>query len=129
MAEVKRVDYKIARTLAPPVDWRELMRQRRFEEAEPWMLGDTELPDHYGTERYAKAGFYEAWGDHLRPSSAAAAKYEESLRHWRFIASCATSGGEGLQRMLDVERVEKKIARNNDPGNPIVELFRKVFDR
>ena len=90
-------------------DWRAMARQGRFAEAEPSMLEETGGPDPYGDLMLAKAGFYEAWGDALRPSSEAIGKYRLAHTEFAWFASCATSGGEGTARMLDVNRVLRKI--------------------
>jgi len=90
-------------------DWRELVLAGKFAEAEPIMLAETETPDGYGGETVMKAEFYEAWGDSLRDDPAAKAKYWHSHRFWGDYASWSTSGGEGTARMLDVNRVLRKI--------------------
>lgn len=49
-------------------DWRELMRQGKFAEAEALMLTETDVnDDRYGDNTVARAEFYEAWGDQTRP--------------------------------------------------------------
>ncbi len=90
-------------------DWRELVSQGRFEDAEPLMLADTEERDGYGGETVARAEFYEEWGDSLRSGSDAEKRYQQSKGCWGLYASWSTSGGEGTARMLDVKRVLKKI--------------------
>ncbi len=90
-------------------DWRELVLQGRFEEAEPLMLADTEECDGYGGETVVRAEFYEDWGDGLRSGSGAEKRYQQSQGYWGLYASWSTSGGEGTARMMDVKRVLKKI--------------------
>ena len=90
-------------------DWRELVVAGRFVEAESMMLAEALTPDGYGGETVMKAGFYEAWGDSLRDAQAATAKYWQAHHHWADFASWSTSGGEGTARMLDVNRVLRKI--------------------
>lgn len=89
--------------------WREMVEQGKFDEAESIMLADTSEADGYGGETVTRAHFYEQWGDVLAPDGAAEIKYRESHDYWATFASWATSGGEGTARMLDVERVIKKI--------------------
>jgi hypothetical protein len=89
--------------------WRDLIKAGKFDEALPLMLAETEKPDGYGGETVTRAEFYEAWGDSLRPAAEAEWKYWDSHRYWAIFASWATSGGEGTARMLDVDRVVKKI--------------------
>lgn len=90
-------------------DWQEMIKIGRFAEAEPLMIEATSQPDPLGDLLIAKAEFYEAWGDALRPEDAAIEKYNLSLEEWRWFASCSTSGGEGTARMLNVNRVLDKI--------------------
>lgn len=92
--------------------WHLLVALGRFAEAEPLMLAGTPQTaeaDPYGDNTVARAGFYEAWGDTLGQTSAAAEKYHESERFWSLFASWSTSGGEGTARMMDVNRVRTKI--------------------
>lgn len=81
------------------------MEQGKFEEAEKLMLEDTEK-DVTGFETVDRAWFYENWGD----STGRREIYERSLDFYEAFASWATSGGEGTARMIDVKRVQKKIA-------------------
>ncbi|HRJ88294.1 MAG TPA: hypothetical protein PLN05_17220 [Pyrinomonadaceae bacterium] len=90
-------------------DWRLLVDEGRFEEAEPVMLEATSKPDPYGDLLIQKAAFYESWGDALGHTEEAVRKYWLSHAEWAWFASGATSGGEGTARMLDVNRVLKKI--------------------
>jgi hypothetical protein len=98
-------------------DWRDLARQRKFAEAEAAMLAETERETGYGDEVTTRAGFYEDWGDESRNSenkNKAREFYEKALGGFRLFASWAMSGGEGGARMLDVKRVERKIAGLKD---------------
>lgn len=99
-------------------DWRDLARQGKFAEAEAAMLAETERRIGYGDEVTARAEFYEDWGDASRGEDTDKAKefYEKALGYFRLFASWATSGGEGNARMLDMRRVEKKIADLKDAG-------------
>jgi hypothetical protein len=92
-------------------DWRELMRAGRFAEAESLMLAETEKETGYGDEIVTRAAFYESWGDAVRTNTAEAQKhYREAQHGFAIFASWATSGGEGTARMLDVNRVLKKLS-------------------
>ena len=95
-------------------DWRDLVRQGKFAEAEEAMLAETGIRTGYGDELITRAGFYEDWGDRALDKTEARKFYEKSLEDFRVFAACATSGGEGNARMIDVRRVEKKIANLND---------------
>ena len=91
-------------------DWRDLARRGKFAEAEAAMLAETERRTGYGDEVIARAGFYEDWGDSEKDRDKAKGFYEKALNGFSNFASWATSGSEGNARMLDVRRVEKKIA-------------------
>jgi hypothetical protein len=54
----------------------------------------------------------ETIGDHLMPSRPADARilYAAALRSAEWYASCATSGAEGMGRMVEVRRIREKIA-------------------
>ena len=91
-------------------NWRDLVRQGKFAEAEPLMLAETEQETIYGYEVISRAGFYENWGDSFGSKNEAKELYEKSLSGYQLFAFWATSGGEGTARMIDVKRVEKKIA-------------------
>lgn len=43
-------------------DWRDLVRQGKFVEAESLMLTETTQETGYGYEVITRAGFYEDWG-------------------------------------------------------------------
>jgi hypothetical protein len=91
------------------VDWRELVENGNFAAAEEAMRNETEAMDQYGENTVTRAAFYESWGDALGSGGEAAEKYTESVRYWSLFASWSTSGGEGTARMMDVNRVLKKI--------------------
>lgn len=98
-------------------DWQEHVSIGEFEQAEPLILAATEAPDGYGGETVARAEFYERWGDSLDRAPEAERKYWLSHRYFATYASWATSGGEGTARMLDVNRVLRKIEQlGNDRG-------------
>ena len=93
-------------------DWRELVKQRRFAEAEPLMLAEmaTERDqDMYGDNTVARAEFYEAWGDATRDPIEATDHYNQADFYFSMYASWSTSGGEGTARMTDVNRVRNKV--------------------
>ncbi|MBK6749323.1 MAG: hypothetical protein KA956_13500 [Pyrinomonadaceae bacterium] len=90
-------------------DWRELILDGRFAEAEPLMLADTEKRDGYGGETIVRAEFYEDWGNFFRSGPEDEKRYWRSHGYWALYASWSTSGGEGTARMIDVNRVLKKI--------------------
>lgn len=89
-------------------NWRDLVDQGNYAEAEQAMLAETYRGEDFFPLNEIRATFYENWGDRLEGRSKIE-KYEESLSNWQQFASCATSGGEGTARMLDVNRVLKKI--------------------
>jgi hypothetical protein len=91
-------------------DWRELVKQRKFEEAESLMLEETAQETGYGYEVTTRAAFYEDWGDLAENAQESKKHYAEALRGFQIFASWATSGGEGTARILDVNRVLKKLA-------------------
>jgi|SRR5436305_11939019 hypothetical protein len=93
-------------------DWRELVKQRRFAEAEPLMLaalGTERDEDPYGDNIVARAEFYEAWGDATRDPIEATDRYNQADFYFSMYASWSTSGGEGTARMTDVNRVRNKV--------------------
>jgi hypothetical protein len=91
-------------------DWRELMLQGRFAEAESAMLEETGgPPNEWPKDPESQGCFYEAWGDALLPFEEAETKYRRAHGNFSIFASWSTSGGEGTARMTDVNRVLKKI--------------------
>lgn len=77
--------------------------------------------DGWAEEVLACVGLTESAGDAL----AVAGDLHRAVRFWRLAltgweveASMATSGGEGMQRMRDVERVREKLARASGPAPP-----------
>lgn len=90
-------------------DWRDLAKQGKFAEAEGLMLAETDIRTGYGDEVVTRAAFYEDWGDRAANAEEAKKHYAAALRGFENFASWATSGGEGTARMLDVNRVLKKI--------------------
>jgi hypothetical protein len=93
------------------IDWQDLAKQRKSAEAEISMLTETERETGYGYETLTRAGFYEDWGDSCRNKTEAKEHYEKSLSGYQLFASWSTGSGEGLERMINVERLEKKLAR------------------
>ena len=91
-------------------DWTDLKRKGNFAEAEPLMLAETENEVH-GYEILTRAAFYEDWGDAAENPEDARERYKQALAGFQLFASWATSGGEGLARMIDVDRVREKLAR------------------
>ena len=95
-------------------DWRDLARQGKYAEAEKLMLAETEHKTGYGDEVITRAAFYEDWGEHAEDEWEKRRAFEKSLGYFQLFASWATSGGEGSARMIDVLRVERKLAGLND---------------
>ena len=93
-------------------DWSDLVRQGKFAEAEELMLAETEKETGFGNEVVTRAAFYESWGDRAANAEEAQRHYAEALRGFQIFASWATSGGKGTARMLDVNRVLKKIEKS-----------------
>jgi hypothetical protein len=97
-------------------DWKELVKQGRFAEAEPIMLvalSTEQGEDPYGDNTVARAEFYEAWGDATREPLEAVDHYNQADLYFSIYASWSTSGGEGTARMTDVNRVRKKVHNVN----------------
>lgn len=93
-------------------DWRELVKLRRFGEAEPLMLAAVSTEqgeDPYGDNTVARAEFYEAWGGATRDPIEATDHYNQADFYFSMYASWSTSGGEGTARMMDVNRVRNKV--------------------
>ncbi len=93
-------------------DWRDLVRQLRFAEAEPLMEEEYARGDDYGHHLLSRAYFYESWASQMEYDNLQEAirLYKEADREYAMFASGATSGGEGTARMLDVNRIRKKLA-------------------
>ena len=89
-------------------DWKTLVKERKFAEAEALMLADTEPINERDNAR-DRAEFYEAWGDATRDPVAATDHYNQADFFFSIYASWSTSGGEGSARMLDVNRVRNKV--------------------
>ena len=93
-------------------DWKELVKQSRFAEAEPLMLASLGIErdqDPYGDNTAARGEFYEAWGDATRNPIEATDHYNQADYYFSIYASWSTSGGEGTARMRDVDRVRNKV--------------------
>jgi hypothetical protein len=90
------------------MNWRDLVEAGNYFEAEAGMLAETDRGEGVFPLNEIRASFYENWGDRLS-GDAQIEKYEEALNNWQQFASYATSGGEGTARMLDVNRMLKKI--------------------
>lgn len=90
------------------MNWRELVGAGNYAEAEAAMLAETDRGIDMSPDNQIRASFYENWGDALGGDNE---KYREALNNWQQFASYETSGGEGTARMLDVDRVLKKIER------------------
>jgi hypothetical protein len=88
------------------MNWRELVSEGRYAEAEAAMLAETDRGVDMFPDNQIRASFYENWGDALGGDED---KYREALINWQQFASCSTSGGEGTARMMDVNRVLGKI--------------------
>jgi hypothetical protein len=91
-------------------DWRELVKQKRFAEAEPLMMAATDPDkDKTGDGMFDRGQFYEAWGDATRDPIEATDHYNQADYYFSIYASWSTSGGEGTARMTDVNRVRNKV--------------------
>ena len=89
-------------------DWRNLVKERKFAEAEALMLADTE-PINERDNAVDRAEFYEGWGDATRSPVDAIDRYNQADFFFSIYASWSTSGGEGTARMSDVNRVRNKV--------------------
>ncbi len=94
--------------MTPARDWWEVARDGKYAEMEPAMLAETDRGQGFFPECEVRGSYYENWGDTLCGEEQIA-KYREALNYWQMHACQATSGGEGTARMLDVDRVLKKI--------------------
>ena len=93
-------------------DWRDLVRQLRFEEAQPLVEEEYARGDDYGHHLLSRAYFYESWASQMEYDNLheALRLYKEAEREYSMFASGATSGGEGTARMLDVNRLRQKTS-------------------
>ena len=93
-------------------NWRDLMRQGRFAEAQPLVEEEYARGDEYGHYLLNRAHFYETWASQMEHDNLQEAirLYKEADREYAMFASGATSGGEGTARMMDVNRIRKKLA-------------------
>jgi tetratricopeptide (TPR) repeat protein len=67
--------------------------------------------DPYGENAVRAAEWWERWGDRPDTDAAGAAEaFRRAHAAYATFAAWATSGGEGSARMVDVERVAKKLA-------------------
>jgi len=94
-------------------EWLELVQTGKYAEAEAEMLAETDRGEGFFPLNEVRASFYEKWGDALSGVADASAKYQAAELNWRQWASCSTSGGEGTARMVDVQRVVKKLEALN----------------
>lgn len=64
-----------------------------------------------GSEVEARGAFYEEWADAVIDDDPAEARtaYAQAEEYYAQFASWATAGGEGLARMIDVDRVRDKL--------------------
>ncbi len=64
------------------------------------------------------AAVLEAYGDQLAATDpqAADAAYRQAAEDQRTFAACATSGGEGIARMMEADRIDAKRRDSADPG-------------
>lgn len=99
--------------MSPAPDWWEAARGGRYAEVEAKMLAATDLGEGKFPECEVRGAYYENWADTIGDLDDRIAKYREALNYWQMFASCATSGGEGTARMMDVHRVQKKLERLN----------------
>lgn len=94
-------------------DWWKSAREGNYAEIEATMLAATDLGEGYFPECEVRGAYYENWADTIGDRDDKIVKYDEVLRYWQMFASCATSGGEGTGRMMDVHRVEIKLEALN----------------
>jgi len=82
----------------------------RYAEAESMLRLVYPDGSNYGEELVSRGAFYEDWGDAVCDSDPDAARtaYAQAEELFATFASWATAGGEGLARMVDVERVRDK---------------------
>lgn len=99
--------------MSPAPDWWEEARSGKYAEVEPVMLAATDRGEGYFPECEVRGAYYENWADTAGDLSERIERYHQALNYWQMFASCATSGGEGTARMMDVHRVEKKLERLN----------------
>ena len=92
-------------------DWRDLMRQNRFEEAVPLVEEEYARGNDCGYHLLSRAHFYEtrAAQQEIENPQEALRLYREADHEYTMFAAAATSGGEGTARMLDVNRIRTKI--------------------
>lgn len=93
-------------------NWREFAGDGKYLEGEAEMLAETDRGEGFFPINEIRASYYENWGDSIGGDEKVA-KYELALTNWQMWASCSTSGGEGTARMMEVNRVEKKLERLN----------------
>ena len=89
-------------------DWRKLVEQRRFAEAEPIVKAELKSMKT-GDEMEDSAWYHEQWGDFVEDKAEKKRLYSMALHNYQIFASWATSGGEGTARMLSVNRLSGKI--------------------
>ena len=92
-------------------DWWNEARKGKYAVVESTMLAATDRGEGYFPECEVRGAYYENWADTLADGHEKLAKYREAVNYWQMFASGATSGGEGTARMMDVHRVQKKIAK------------------
>jgi hypothetical protein len=94
-------------------NWRDLMRQKRFSEAEKVITEEFSRLEHIGDSILSRGYFYETWASNVERQNPqqALVYYHKALNDYSVYASWATSGGEGTARMVDVDRLDKKIQK------------------
>lgn len=90
------------------MNWRDLVQCGNFSVAESGMLAETVRGEGFFTLNEVRARFHEGWGDRLDGDDQIG-KYEKALINWQQFAFYATSGGEGTVRMIDLDRMRRKI--------------------
>lgn len=91
-----------------------LMQLGRTAEAELWVM-QSSASGYY--PELGRAARWESAGDKLRASAPELARhcYERALRNFEEHASGASSGGEGMARMLDVDRLRGVLRHLSSP--------------
>lgn len=92
-------------------DWRNLMSQGKFAEAELEMISETGPSGLSGSphDPESQGWFYETWGDAIATNADAIDKYRIAYNNFTIFASWSTSGGEGTARSNEAARVCQKL--------------------
>lgn len=105
--EAMNAALKTEAEIPEPESWIEHAKAGRIDDAERVIASIEKLDG--GDGMVARAELNELLGDMTTDEEVRRYRYTESLRCFQIYASCATSGGEGTARMVDVERVAAKL--------------------